>query len=184
MLRVLRHVPRTALLLTGVGIGAVIWNKRKNHAGGSTANEPLQRSLADLETRLAVLETPGNGAHSDNPGNSQETLAALASLEASLSSLSTRFEGRMSDLENKISEHDTKLKNVPTLTEIVSTMEQMLTGAMTGLDQKLSEQVHSIEMLKSTVSQSDELMEKVLDSIYSLQSHIPDGEKPEIPVSV
>src|SRR5713226_9615497 len=104
MLRVLRRVPRTAFLLTGVTIGAVIWNKRKNHAGASTNNEPLQRSLADLETRLAVLEDPGNGAHSANPGNSQETKAALASLEASLASLGTRFDGRMSELENKITE--------------------------------------------------------------------------------
>jgi len=187
MLRVLRSVPRTAFLLTGVTIGAVIWNKRKN-SGASTDNKPLQRSLADLEARLAVLEDPANGSHSiqesDNPGSSEETKVALASLEASLASLNARFDGRMSELEHKITEHDTKLQNVPTLTEIVSTMEQMLTGAMSGLDQKLSEQVHSIEMLKSTVSQSDELMEKVLDSIYSLQSHIPDGVKPEVTVSV
>jgi hypothetical protein len=60
----------------------------------------------------------------------------------------------------------------------------MLAGTMTGLDQKIADQVRSIEVLKTTVSQSDELMERVLDSIYSLQSHVAESDKPEVPVSV
>ena len=77
-----------------------------------------------------------------------------------------------------------KLKELPTLAQVVNTMEEMLSNTMSGLDQKLSEQVRSIEVLKTTVSQSDELMERVLDSIYSLQSHVSENDKSEVPVSV
>jgi hypothetical protein len=37
------------------------------------------------------------------------------------------------------------------------------------LDRRLSDQAKSIEVLKTTVSQTDELLERVLDSIHSLQ---------------
>ena len=105
-------------------------------------------------------------------------------LEATVASLTTRYDGRLSALESHVKEHDAKLKELPTLAQVVSTMEEMLSSTMSGLDQKLSDQVKSIEVLKTTVAQSDELMERVLDSIYSLQSHVAENDKSEVPVSV
>jgi hypothetical protein len=54
-------------------------------------------------------------------------------------------------------------------------MEEMLSSTISELDDKLSEQMGSIEILKTTVAQSDELMERVLDAIYSLDSNINDN---------
>ena len=49
-------------------------------------------------------------------------------------------------------------------------MEQLLTRTMASLDDRLTTQAHSIEVLKSTVSQTDGLLERVLESLDSLQS--------------
>ena len=179
-------VKRSALVLTGVSIGAALWKSRTS-ASPTTESGPLKESVIDLEARLAALENAGHSAPAvDNNGHSRsaETLVAVASLEATVATLTTRYDSRLSHLEARIGDHDAKLKELPTLTQVVSTMEEMLSSTMSGLDNKLSEQVRSIEVLKTTVAQSDELMERVLDSIYSLQSHVAENDKSEVPVSV
>lgn len=105
---------------------------------------------------------------------------SVGELEARVSSQAVHYQSRLADIERRLEQHDVKLKDVPTLGQIVSTMETMLTNTMCGLDQKLADQVRSIEVLKTTVVQTDELMERVLDSIYSLQSNLPEGSKTEI----
>jgi uncharacterized coiled-coil protein SlyX len=49
-------------------------------------------------------------------------------------------------------------------------MEQLLTRTMASLDERLTTQANSIEVLKSTVSQTDSLLERVLESLDSLQT--------------
>src|SRR5579872_1554093 len=185
MPRFLKIAKRSALLMTGVGIGAAIWKSRSS-ANQSTDAGPFKDSFTDLANRLKALEdTRSSRAVSTEPATaSAETLRAVASLEATVASLSSRYDSRLSEIETRVTSHDAKLKEVPTLAQVVSTMEHMLSNTMSGLDQKLAEQVKSIEVLKTTVSQSDELMERVLDSIYSLQSHVNENDKSEVPVSV
>ncbi len=188
MLRVLNLAKQTAFVLTGVTIGAALWKARSGSAQSGDNSEPIKQSVADLEARLAALES-GSGQQNASvteaaKHNSAETLRAIAALETSVASLTTRYDGRLSTLETHVKEHDARLKELPTLAQVVSTMEEMLSSTMSGLDQKLSDQVKSIEVLKTTVSQSDELMERVLDSIYSLQSHVAENDKSEVPVSV
>lgn len=185
MLRLKSLVQRTALVATGVTIGAVLWKSRSGAGANSPDAGPLRQSVIGLEDRLAALENAERRTPSvDAAHNPAETVAAIASLEATVASLTARYDDRMSKLESRVGAHDAKLKEVPTLAQVVTTMEEMLANTMSGLDQKLSDQVRSIETLKTTVSQSDELMERVLDSIYSLQSHVADNDKSEVPVSV
>jgi chromosome segregation ATPase len=194
MLRLLNLAKHSAFVLTGVTIGAALWKSRSSADTSSADAGPLKQSVADLEARLATLEN-GSGQHSAETdathNQSAETLRAVASLDARLGSLASRYDGRLAAIENhvashdaKLAGHDAKLKELPTLAQVVSTMEEMLSSTMSGLDQKLSDQVKSIEVLKTTVAQSDELMERVLDSIYSLQSHVAESDKSEVPVSV
>jgi len=187
MPRLLKLVQRSALVLTGVSIGAAIWKARSGATVSSEAGPVKESVAADLEARLAALEAAGFSIAMENgksAGHSAETVAAVASLEATIASLTTRYDSRLSSLETRVGDHEAKLKELPTLAQVVTTMEEMLSNTMSGLDQKLSEQVRSIEVLKTTVSQSDELMERVLDSIYSLQSHVSENDKSEVPVSV
>ena len=109
---------------------------------------------------------------------------SVGDLEARISSQAVHYQSRLADIERRLEQHEIKLKDIPTLPQIVSTMETMLANTMSGLDQKLADQVRSIEVLKTTVVQTDELMERVLDSIYSLQSNLPDSDKPKVSVSV
>jgi len=186
MLRVLDLTKRSVLILTGVTIGAALWKTRSNSSTTPDGAGPLKQSVTDLEARLAALEN--GSAHLVRIDTVQrdaaETLAAVATLEASVASLAARYDSRLTNLESQVSEHEAKLRELPTLAQVISTMEGMLSTTMSGLDQKLSEQVKSIEVLKTTVAQSDELMERVLDSIYSLQSHAPENDKSEVPLSV
>jgi uncharacterized coiled-coil protein SlyX len=177
MLRLLNLAKHSAFVLTGVTIGAALWKSRSGASASGEDGSPLKLSVANLQVRLAALEN-GSGQHS------AETLAAVSSLEARMASVTNRYDGRFVALETHVAAHDAKLKELPTLAQVVSTMEEMLSSTMSGLDQKLTDQVKSIEVLKTTVSQSDELMERVLDSIYSLQSHVAENDKSEIPVSV
>jgi len=56
-------------------------------------------------------------------------------------------------------------------------MEQLLSKTMSSLDERLTTQARSIEVLKTTVSQTDSLLERVLESLDSLQSA---SESPEL----
>jgi uncharacterized coiled-coil protein SlyX len=63
------------------------------------------------------------------------------------------------------------LGEVPSTAQIVAAMEQLLSKTMASLDDRLSTQAHSIEVLKTTVSQTDSLLERVLESLDSLQTY-------------
>jgi predicted nuclease with TOPRIM domain len=101
---------------------------------------------------------------------------AIAQLKKSVADLQERLadrealqDNRLNQLEAKVTEHEQRLNDVPSTTQIVTAMEALLSKTMTSLDERLSSQAHSIEVLKTTVSQTDELLERVLESIDSLR---------------
>jgi hypothetical protein len=73
-----------------------------------------------------------------------------------------RIEVRLEELAARVSE-------TPATSEIVTVVERLLSRTMSGLDDRLTAQAHSINMLKNTVAQTDSLLERVLESIDSLQ---------------
>ena len=94
---------------------------------------------------------------------------SLAHLEGRLANQEANHDNRLNQLEAKVNGHEQRLNEVPSTTQIVAAMEALLSKTMTSLDDRLSAQAHSIEVLKSTVSQTDELLERVLESIDSLR---------------
>lgn len=98
-------------------------------------------------------------------GEAQE----IAQLKQAVAELESRHETRLGQLEVVVADHEQRLNEVPSTTQIVAAMEALLSKTMTSLDERLSAQAHSIEVLKTTVSQTDELLEKVLESIDSLR---------------
>lgn len=94
---------------------------------------------------------------------------SIADLEGRLANQETLHDNRLTQLETKVSEHEQRLSGVPSTSQIVAAMEALLSKTMTSLDARLSAQAHSIDVLKTTVSQTDELLEKVLESIDRLQ---------------
>ena len=78
---------------------------------------------------------------------------------------------RFAQVETRLDEHAVKLADVPSTAQIVAAMEQLLSKTMTSLDERLTTQAHSIEALKTTVTQTDSLLERVLESLDSLQTY-------------
>ena len=99
-----------------------------------------------------------------------ELKRSLAALEARLQAREATDAARFAQIEIRLEEHADKLKDVPSTSQIVAAMEQLLSKTMASLDDRLTTQAHSIEVLQTTVSQTDCLLERVLESLDSLQT--------------
>ncbi|HEX3878031.1 MAG TPA: hypothetical protein VHW24_13655 [Bryobacteraceae bacterium] len=99
-----------------------------------------------------------------------ELQAALRELERRVAAHEAAAETRFSRAEGTLEEHASRLAEMPSTGQIVSAMEQLLIKTMSSLDERLNSQAHSIENLRTTVAQTDTLMERVLESLDSLQS--------------
>jgi chromosome segregation ATPase len=107
---------------------------------------------------------------------------SLADLEVRMEARQAADAERFSKVESRLEEHTAKLKDVPSTTQIVAAMEQLLVKTMSSLDDRLSTQAHSIEVLKATVSQTDSLLERVLESLDSLQTYSDPAESVDDPL--
>jgi hypothetical protein len=110
------------------------------------------------------------------PAAAQELKQAIASLEKRIGLQETAAINRFTNIEARLDEHATKLMDVPSTSQIVAAMEQLLSKTMSSLDDRLTTQARSIEVLKTTVSQTDSLLERVLESLDSLQSYTDPSE--------
>lgn len=112
----------------------------------------------------------------------QELKRAMAALEGRLAAHEAATAQRFAEVDTRLEEHATKLSDVPSTSQIVGAMEQLLSKAMASLDDRLTTQAHSIEVLKTTVSQTDSLLERVLESLDSLQTYNESSEFVDEPI--
>jgi chromosome segregation ATPase len=162
MSRSLNLVPRAAFFLAGAAVAAFAFPLRDRLTGMDSAQtEDLKRSLASLETRLD---------------------ARMQAREASDSARQASDSARLTAIEAQLGEHATRLADVPSTGQIVAAMEQLLSKTMASLDDRLSAQARSIDVLKTTVSQTDSLLERVLESLDSLQSFSDPADLAENPL--
>ena len=143
----LNIVPRVAIFLAGVAAGAL--TLRRERVRGGAQVDPA--ATEDLKLSISRLES---------------------SIEAQNSANANRF----TQVEARLDEHAAKLAEVPSTAQIVAAMEQLLSKTMATLDERLITQAHSIDVLKTTVSQTDSLLERVLESLDSLQTYTDPSE--------
>jgi hypothetical protein len=110
------------------------------------------------------------------PGVTQDLKQSIAGLEARIAAQEAASANRFTQIEARLDEHATKLAEVPSTAQIVAAMEQLLSKTMSSLDDRLTTQAHSIEVLKTAVSQTDSLLERVLESLDSLQTYAAPAE--------
>jgi chromosome segregation ATPase len=115
--------------------------------------------------------------------------AALNDLKKSVANLETRIQSRESadnarlgQIESRLDAHSASLADVPSTAQIVAAMEQLLSKTMASLDERLTGQARSIDVLKTTVSQTDSLLERVLESLDTLQNYSDPAEFAEDPL--
>lgn len=146
MARDIDYLPRIAIFLAGIAAGAFTSARRDRGGAGMS------------------------------PATVEELKNSLANLESRISAQDAATAERFNKVETRLEEHATKLAEVPSTAQIVSAMEQLLSKTMTSLDERLTTQAHSIEVLKTTVSQTDSLLERVLESLDSLQTYTDPGD--------
>ena len=139
-------LPRVAIFIAGIAAGALTGTRRQRAGAGM---DPA--ALQGLRDSLTGLE---------NRLANQESASA----------------NRFTQIEARLDEHASKLADMPSTTQIVAAMEQLLAKTMSSLDERLTTQAHSIEVLKTTVSQTDSLLERVLESLDSLQTYTDPAE--------
>jgi hypothetical protein len=109
----------------------------------------------------------GRGSDLESTDPLREELGVLDNrLAAQRSATASRF----AQLEMRLDEHASKLAQVPTMGQVVQAMEQVLAKTIASLDERLTTQAQSIEVLKNTLSQTDGLLERVLESLDSLRT--------------
>jgi chromosome segregation ATPase len=149
MTRVLHLVPRVAIFLAGVAAGALTGSRRERGAGTGEASPDA--AIAELKESIARLESRVE---------SQQTAVA----------------DRFQQVDARLDEQAAKLAEVPSTSQIIGAMEQILARSMSSLDERLASQSHSIEVLRTTVSQTDGLLERVLESLDSFQVYADPAE--------
>jgi len=94
---------------------------------------------------------------------------SLDRLAREFSARARSHENRLTDLEVRTDVHEAKLKELPSTQQLLAAMDDLLAKALSGLEGRLTAQARSIETLQATVSQTDELLERVLESLETLQ---------------
>ncbi len=102
-----------------------------------------------------------------DPAAHADLKRSVTSLEARLAAQEAADAARFEQVETRLNEHAAKLAEVPSNAQIVAAIEQALSRTMTSLEQRLSAQADSIEALKTTVAETDSLLERVLESLDS-----------------
>jgi len=124
--------------------------------------------LAGAAVAAVVLPRRARGGMDD--ASAGEGKRTLADLEARLRAREAADAEHFARLEQRLEEHAAKLADAPSTAQIVAAMEQLLAKTMASLDERLATQAHSVHVLKTTVSQTDSLLERVLESLDSLQT--------------
>ena len=154
MFRASRFVPRLTFFFGGAFVGMLLCARRME--AGSNRAKLTADGLSLQELRRLV----------------QSVEARLVRQESISADLLTQLENRLEELAARIGE-------TPSTPEIVTAVERLLSRTITGLDDRLSAQAQSIDLLRSTVSQTDSLLERVLESIDSLEV----DEEPAVVIS-
>lgn len=129
----------------------------------------------------ALSSSRRESAGGDLPAT-QDLKRSIAELEQRLATQENAAADRFATIESRLEEHAARLAEVPSTAQIVSAMEQLLSKTMSSLDERLTTQAHSIEVLKTTVSQTDSLLERVLESLDSLQTYTDPAELADDPL--
>jgi uncharacterized coiled-coil protein SlyX len=125
---------------------------------------------------VAVLTNSRRGRGGIDPAVEQDLKRSIADLAGRMEAQESANATRFAQVETRLDEHAAKLGNIPSTAQIVAAMEQLLSKTMTSLDERLTTQAHSIEALKTTVTQTDSLLERVLESLDSLESYTDPAE--------
>ena len=80
-----------------------------------------------------------------------------------------KLDSRLAAVEARVDRHDEKLVFVPSREQLIAALEEVFGRTIDALDERFAEQMRSMEDLRIMAAQTDELLERVLISVDSLQ---------------
>lgn len=163
-------------------------DNRLNDLAGQVAS--LQPRIEAIATELAAKTDPRVDDLIERLAGLQPKLEALAAgtapqpdpridqLDARVSAVESKADAtqdQVASLEQKVNTNDQKLQAT---SQVVLSLEQLFTQRLGDLDRRLAEQGRSLEAMNSSIAQSDELLERVLDLVQNLPVAEPRALEP------
>lgn len=149
-----------ALLGGGMFLGFL--SALRNRRPGEEPAPPVGTPLPDpaLDRRVEELATLVTGLQ-------QRVEAAAAAPAGKLDAITARVE----QLERRVEQIVTETPPAPSLEQVLAAVEQMVTAKIGGLDERLTDQVHAIELLRHASTQTDALLQRLIQAVENLAEH-------------
>jgi methyl-accepting chemotaxis protein len=146
-----------ALLGGGIFLGLLSAAFRRPRESSAAPAPPLPdpaltRRVEDLATAVAGL---------------QQRLEAAAPAAEKIVSVSQRVD----QLERRIEQMIAEAPAGPSLEQVLAAVEQMVAAKIGGLDERLTDQVHAIELLRHASAQTDTLLHRLIQAVEALSAH-------------
>lgn len=126
---------------------------------GTRRLDELARAVADLQKRVDAAPAPGAVA---------QTLDAVSL--------------RVEQLERRVEQMAAE-PALPAIDQILGAVEQMVSQKVAGLDERLTDQLHAIELLRNASNQTDSLLQKLIQAVETLADQTAErvqaAEEPE-----
>ncbi len=75
---------------------------------------------------------------------------------------------RIEQLERRVEQLVSETPSLPPIDQVLAAVEHMVAVKIAGLDERLTDQVHAIELLRSASSQTDALLQKLITAVEAL----------------
>ena len=121
--------------------------------------DDVARSVAELQKRLDSASPPA---------------------EAVADRLDT-VSRRVEQLEQRVQQLVSEAPAVPPVDQILAAVEHMVTTRIAGLDERLTDQVHAIDLLRTASTQTDSLLQKLIQAVESLAAQTLEKGEGELP---
>jgi methyl-accepting chemotaxis protein len=130
-------------------VSALLGRKRETDAPAGTPDPALSRRVEELAVVVGQL---------------RQRLEAAAVPTAQIDSIRERVE----QLQRRVEQIAAEMPAAPPVEQVLAAVEQMVTGKIGQLDERLSDQVHAIELLRHASAQTDALLHRLIQAVESL----------------
>lgn len=132
--------------------------RRKKQLGSpvpAPAPDPeLARRMEELALAVTELQKRSENGRPRQPVEISERLDAVTL--------------RMDQLERRLEQWVSEPPALPPVDQVLAVVENMVAARINGLDERLSDQVHAIELLRNASAQTDALLQKLLTAVEAL----------------
>ncbi len=141
----------------------------------------LGRRAARLEEEPSPLLPPG---WPDQGRRVEELAKAVADLQSRLGpDLPPAVEERLETVKVRVDQLEGRLEQVvregavlPPMEQVLAAVERMVAVRIGGLDERLTDQVNAIELLRKASAQTDALLQKLIQAVESLAEQSAESE--------